>query len=335
MTSEESFTHVSPPSSSGHGSTQNPRSPSLGAPNTRGVKYVRVGRGIVPVPLYDNRTTKGRNAAVDLVTTSVYGTGGEASSEGTPKQKWYKQAFSRTRHLSFQGALSRRSTTSSSEAELPAVSAPTRLNPNAQNDAGRRLRSRSQSPLPPTPVSRDQPINRPNLASTTPPPRMAHSMYVRSPGAHDEDGRLLLGLLGINEDPSTSPPATEQTQPHRLPTPEPEPEPEQEPEQEQPCVPPARRLPPVPVLNVVPPHDSQDAFAYVFGPARRSLYMEHRGLTAPPPPPYIARQSAILDRYKVVTPEVPISPEPKRVVLPPVAPLTIRRKGKTQGETGC
>ncbi|CAE6482707.1 unnamed protein product [Rhizoctonia solani] len=319
MNSEESFAHISPPSGSGHGSTQNPRSPSLRAPNAQDVTYVRVGRGMVPV-------------------SRVYGTRGEATSGGSLKQKWYKQAFSRPRYFSFQGALSRRSTstTRSNEAESPTISEPTRLNPN---DAGRK---RSRSALPPALVSPVQPINRPNLAST-PPPRMADSMYVRSPGAHDEDGQLLLDLLGIDEDTPISSPATEQTQLRRLPTPEPElePEPEPEPEQEQkpePCMMPSpvRRLPPVPapipVLNVVPPHDSQDAFAYVFGPNHRSPYTEHQGPTAPPP--YIARQSAIFDRYKMATPEVPMSPEPKRVALPPVAPLAIRRKGRTQRETG-
>ncbi|CAE6411111.1 unnamed protein product [Rhizoctonia solani] len=334
MTSEESFTHVSPPSSVEHGSTQRPRSPSSRAPNTQGVTYVRVGRGIVPVSRFDNGASRGRNTAGDLATTSVHSIEGETSPGGTPKQNWFKQVFSRPRHLSFQGSLSRRNTSSTDssgapptpcEVESPVSISSTRLD---TNEAGRKLtKSQSRNRLPPTPVSPVQSTNRHNPASTA-PPRMAQSMYVQSSGTHDEDGRLLLDLFGVNESPPASPPTTEQAPPQRLPTPEPEPEPE-------PCVMPlsVRRLPPVPVLNVVPPHDSQDSFAYVFGPNQRAPYLGHRGPAAPPP--YIARQSAILDGLKVPTPGAPIPPEPKKeIVLPPVAPLAIRRKGRAQGETG-
>ncbi|CAE7174123.1 unnamed protein product [Rhizoctonia solani] len=326
MSSEESFTHVSPPpSSSGHRSiaTQNPGSPSR-APNPHDVKYVRVGRGIVPVSTYENKTSRGRATSVTLATNSAHDTEGEMGPGGTPKQKWYKQAFSRPRYLSFQGSLSRRNTSSTSsseipptirEAEPPIISVtPTRLD---VNEPGRKLRkSRSRSPLPPV-----QPINRPNLAST-PPPRTTQSIYVQSSDTYDEEGQLLLDLYGVNENPPAPPPATEQIQP----TPEPEPEPE-------PILvpPPVRRLPPVPVLNVVPPHDSQDSFAYVFGPNNRTPYTNHRGPAAPPP--YIARQSAVMDQFKL-PPELVIPPEQKReVALPTVAPLSIRRKERKQGGT--
>lgn len=168
-------------------------------------------------------------------------------------------------------------------------------------------------------------------------------MFIQSPTTQDEpgedsleDGQLLLDLLGVQETPPVPPSETEQTQLHRLPTPEPEQEPEPEPEPDQ-CVTPApiRRLPPVPVLNIIPPHDSQDAFSYVFGPNHQTPYMEHRGPAAPPP--YIARQSIILDRYARPTRDQPIPSDQKReTALPSVAPLIIRRKEKVRnpGETG-
>ncbi|KAF8608884.1 hypothetical protein BDV93DRAFT_518931 [Ceratobasidium sp. AG-I] len=83
------------------------------------------------------------------------------------------------------------------------------------------------------------------------------------------------------------------------------------------------------LINVSPPHDSQDAFAYVFGPTpRSSLYADRRESSAPPPP-YVSRQSAMLDRHRP-------RPRPEDVyvleqqlaglALPDVPPLSIRRR---------
>ncbi|KDN44461.1 hypothetical protein RSAG8_05508, partial [Rhizoctonia solani AG-8 WAC10335] len=93
MSSDESFTRASPPSSIGHGSTQNTRSPSLRAPNTQGVTYVRVGRGIVPVSLYTNNTPRGRSISGDIATTSVYGVEGETSSGGLRNRNGINRPF--------------------------------------------------------------------------------------------------------------------------------------------------------------------------------------------------------------------------------------------------
>ncbi|CAE6481239.1 unnamed protein product [Rhizoctonia solani] len=352
MAGEGSLAHVGPSSTIGHGSAQNQRSSgSSGAPSSLGTTYIRVGRGIVPVARYERNMPRGRNIAGDLaMTTSVYGIDGEISPGGAPKQKWYKQPFMRKRYLSFQGALSGRATSTTDantlppttrEVESPVIDAtPARLEPN---ETCRKLRKpRSRSPLPPVSVSPTQPIPRHNLAST-PPPRPVQSMYVQSSTTRDEpeedsleDGQLLLDLLGVNETPPTPGPETEQAQLHRIPTPEPEqaPEPESESEPDQ-CVTPTpiRRLPPVPILNIIPPHDSQDAFAYVFGPNHRTAYMEHRGPAAPPP--YIARQSAILDRYTRPARDQPILPDQKRELsLPLVAPLSIRCKDKLRNTGG-
>ncbi|KAG8759365.1 hypothetical protein FRC11_002027 [Ceratobasidium sp. 423] len=343
MASEESFTHIGPPSTIGHGPTQSARASNPRASNRQGTTYVRVGRGMVSTERYENNKPRGRTAS-GLVTTSVYGTEGEMSPGGTPKQKWYKQPFIRSRYLSLQGVLPRRNPSATNlntipaappEEELPVINiAPARVE---QNEAGHsKLRKpQSRSHLLPTPVSPVQPINQHNHASTptSPPPplRSVRSINIQPPSAQgateeDQDGQLLLDLLGVKECPPASPPASEQARPYRLPTPKPEPEPEQGF-----TLTSIRRLPPVPVLNIVPPHDSQDAFAYVFGPNHRSSYMENRGLTAPPP--YVARQSAILDHLRS-TREQPPPPDRKReVALPPVAPLSIRRKNRNQGET--
>ncbi|CAE6535540.1 unnamed protein product [Rhizoctonia solani] len=340
MASEESFTHVGPPSSIGHGSTQNARPSNSRALNRQGTTYVRVGRGIVPVERYENNKPRSRTAS-GLVTQSVYGTEGETSPGGTPKQKWYKQPFIRGRYLSLQGVLSGRNPSATNlnkipaaprEEELPVINiAPARV---TQNEAGpSKLRKpQSRSHLPPTPISPAQHDNQRNIATTPPPLRSVRSMYTQPPSAQDgtdedQDGQLLLDLLGVRECPPTSPPANEQPRPHRLPTPEPEPESDQGP-----APTPIRRLPPVPVLNIVPPHDSQDAFAYVFGPNQRSSFMEHKGLTAPPP--YVARQSVILDHVRSTRGQPPPPDQKREVALPPVAPLSIRRKNRNQGETG-
>ncbi|KAF8678079.1 hypothetical protein RHS04_05579 [Rhizoctonia solani] len=354
MTSNETFTHVEAPSSIGHGSLQtSPLGPSSSrAPNAQGVTYVRVGRGIVPTTRYEKSAARGRSNADEFATSSMYSPDGETSPGGSTKPKWYKQPFIRGRNMSLQGILSGRSSTSTvsnkspiihQEAELPIidVAPPPPVDRGAQNEAGpSKLRKpRSQSPLTPTytPPSPTHPITRTRrIPSSTLPLRSVQSMFLQHPNtrAHnvtedDEDGQLLLDLLGVTERPLTHLREPEQSQLQHIPTSEPELEPEPEPEQRL-TPPPVRRLPippqfPAPVLNIPPPHDSQDAFAYVFGPTPRSSFVDPRGSI--PPPPYVQRQSAVLDRY--MNPTRNQSPsDHKTGDLPPVAPLSIRRRDR-------
>ncbi|KAF8706005.1 hypothetical protein RHS03_05151, partial [Rhizoctonia solani] len=354
MTSNETFTHVEAPSSIGHGSLQtSPLRPSSSrVPNAQGVTYVRVGRGIVPTTRYEKSAARGRSNADEFATTSTYSPDGETSPGGSTKPKWYKQPFIRGRNMSLQGILSGRSSTSTvsnkspiihQEAELPIidVAPPPPVDRGAQNEAGpSKLRKpRSQSPLTPTytPPSPTHPITRTQrIPSSTLPLRSVQSMFLQNPNtrAHnvtedDEDGQLLLDLLGVTERPLTHLREPEQSQLQHIPTSEPELEPEPEPEQRL-TPPPVRRLPippqfPAPVLNIPPPHDSQDAFAYVFGPTPRSSFIDPRGSI--PPPPYVQRQSAVLDRY--MNPTRNQSPsDHKTGDLPPVAPLSIRRRDR-------
>ncbi|KAJ1304376.1 hypothetical protein OPQ81_005528 [Rhizoctonia solani] len=347
MASEESFTRVSHPPNIGHAPTQNSRPSNPPAPNTQETTYIRVGRGIVPITRYEKNVRGGKNIAGDLAVTSVCGTAflqrtAPLSSKFLVRADLQYNYSEKQPPCDFSGV------------EVPVLNiAPARVEQN-EVEPSKLRKPHSRGQLHPVTVS--QSISSRNLGSSSPPPpSSAQNMYNQSPSTHNEteedrlrDGQLLLDLLGVNNNPSTSPPTTEHIRPYRLPIPIPEPEPDPEPglgpelETDQASTPRVRRLPPVPVqfpvpvLNIVPPHDSQDAFAYVFGPNHRSTHMEQRVSTAPPP--YVARQSAMLDRHMRPIREQPILPDHKREMpLPPVAPLTIRRKAKArnQGEAEC
>ncbi|CEL61087.1 hypothetical protein RSOLAG1IB_04327 [Rhizoctonia solani AG-1 IB] len=358
MTSDESFTHVDAPSSIGHGPLQTSALSSFNSrvSHTQGVTYVRVGRGIVPTARYEKSVARGRSNAGELAATSVYSLDGEISPGESTKSKWYKQPFARGRNLSLQSILPKRSpsTTTSNkssiihqEAELPIIDiAPAPLDRGldrgTQNEAGpSKLRKpRSRSPLPSVPASAlasPIPTSHTQLNPTsTPTQHSAQRVIVQHPNTstrasneteEDEDGQILLDLLGVTERLSTRSPETEQAQLHSLPTSETEPETESE----QRLTPTVRQLPvppqfPVPVLNIPPPHDSQDAFAYVFGQTPRSSFMDYR--SSIPPPPYAQRQSAVLDRH-MRPPQNQLRPlDRKAGDLPPVAPLSIRRRDR-------
>lgn len=83
------------------------------------------------------------------------------------------------------------------------------------------------------------------------------------------------------------------------------------------------------ITNVPPPHDSQDAFTYVFGPTPRSSVYANRRESNAPPPPYASRQSAMLDRHRSrPRPEdlYLLEQQLAGLALPEVPPLSIRRR---------
>ncbi|KAF8756908.1 hypothetical protein RHS01_04031 [Rhizoctonia solani] len=255
MTSNETFTHVEAPSSIGHGSLQtSPLRPSSSrVPNAQGVTYVRVGRGIVPTTRYEKSAARGRSNADEFATTITYSPDGETSREDRRNQSILSGRSSTS-------TVSNKSPIIHQEAELPIidVAPPPPVDRGAQNEAGpSKLRKpRSQSPLTPTytPPSPTHPITRTQrIPSSTLPLRSVQSMFLQHPNtrAHnvtedDEDGQLLLDLLGVTERPLTHLREPEQSQLQHIPTSEPELEPEPEPEQ---------RLTP-PQLDGCPSHHS-------------------------------------------------------------------------------
>ncbi|QRV79337.1 hypothetical protein RhiJN_07352 [Ceratobasidium sp. AG-Ba] len=356
------FVHLSATPSVAHDASSSNQSDLSGLSND---KHVRMGRGLVKVRRYESEAGRGSKRSPTSPISPVSTDDNEILGP-SQKRRWFQVPL-RRRNISVGGIPTDKYVSSSAKrGEIKSwvdMQARERWDSQERPEVRpatfdiRREPVDQERSLTPTPSRSDLSIDpRYNAAS---PSSLTGNSYdtpassrgmsplraplPRSPEDEDEDGRALLEALGLGDPHSLAEQTETPEDTHVQDISDCESEAGEHPVPQLSYVlPQIRPLPAIPLLpttsslefqaqsnsqlNIAPPlHDSQDAYAYVFGSSPRSSAQYRESMC--PPPPYVSRYSAMLNRPTISRQDMEALQQRLRgMEIPEVAPLAIRKR---------